>query len=143
MILDKIIYSLNLMANPEENLDLVNKETNKIFLKVGKIQESSSKREDTKRNTAVLLLGAGRVCYPAADLLASSGGSSHRQFWKTFLENYAEDWNDVEVIVASLYLKDAEEVKTSMIAYAKKMLLEYYCLTLLGNSKRIGLECTL
>lgn len=99
------------MANPEENLDLVNNETNKIFLKFGKIQESSFKSEDVKRKTAVLLLGAGRVCYPAADLLASSGGNSYCQFWKTFLEHYAEDWNDIEVIVASLYLKDAEEVK--------------------------------
>ncbi|XP_022147632.1 alpha-aminoadipic semialdehyde synthase isoform X2 [Momordica charantia] len=110
VILDKIIYSLSLMANPEENLDLINRETNKIVLKVGKIQETSLKSEDVKRKTAVLLLGAGRVCYPAADLLASSGADSSSQFWKTFLENYAEDWNDVEVIVASLYLKDAEEI---------------------------------
>lgn len=104
------------MANPQENLDLVNNETNKIFLKVGKIQESGFKSEDVKRKTAVLLLGAGRVCYPAVDLLASSGNSCC-QFWRTFLEQYAEDWNDIEVIVASLYLKDAKEVKTSIIAF--------------------------
>ncbi|KAL0558596.1 hypothetical protein IC582_003173 [Cucumis melo] len=108
-ILDKIIHSLSRMANPQENLDLVNNETNKIFLKVGKIQESGFKSEDVKRKTAVLLLGAGRVCYPAVDLLASSGNSCC-QFWKTFLEQYAEDWNDIEVIVASLYLKDAKEI---------------------------------
>ncbi|XP_038879308.1 alpha-aminoadipic semialdehyde synthase isoform X1 [Benincasa hispida] len=123
VILDKIIYSLSLMANPEENLNLVNNEINKIFIKVGKIQESSHKSEDVKRKTAVLLLGAGRVCYPAVDLLASNGRNSCCQFWKTFLEHYAEDWNDIEVIVASLYLKDAEEI-TEDIANATAVQLD-------------------
>ncbi|XP_023531703.1 alpha-aminoadipic semialdehyde synthase-like isoform X1 [Cucurbita pepo subsp. pepo] len=123
VILDKIIYSLSLMANPEENLNPVNYEMNRIFLKIGKIQESSFKSKDGKRKTAVLLLGAGRVCYPAADLLVSSGSDSCCRFWKTFLEHYAEDWDDIEVIVASLYLKDAEEI-TEDIANATAVQLD-------------------
>lgn len=85
---------------------------NKIFLKVGKLQETGVKKEfDTKKRTSVLILGAGRVCQPAAELLASIGSSSSRQWYKACLETDFEEQHDVRVIVASLYLKDAEEVR--------------------------------
>lgn len=85
---------------------------NKIFLKVGKLQETGVKKEfDTKKRTSVLILGAGRVCQPAAELLASIGSSSSRQWYKACLETDFEEQHDVHVIVASLYLKDAEEVR--------------------------------
>ncbi|GAV73991.1 AlaDh_PNT_C domain-containing protein/Saccharop_dh domain-containing protein/Saccharop_dh_N domain-containing protein/AlaDh_PNT_N domain-containing protein [Cephalotus follicularis] len=108
-VLDQIIDSLTSLANPSENHGL-NKETNKISLKVGKVHENGIMMGyEAQRKTAVLIIGAGRVCRPAAELLASSGSiSSHR--YKTCLETDFEEQNDVQVIVASLYLKDAEEI---------------------------------
>ncbi|KAK6236637.1 Saccharopine dehydrogenase [Theobroma cacao] len=110
-VLDQIIDSLTSIANPSENHGIVSQEMNKIFLKVGKLQETGVKKEfDTKKRTSVLILGAGRVCQPAAELLASIGSSSSRQWYKACLETDFEEQHDVHVIVASLYLKDAEEI---------------------------------
>ncbi|XVE97810.1 hypothetical protein REPUB_Repub03eG0051000 [Reevesia pubescens] len=84
---------------------------NKISLKLGKLQETGVKKEsDSKRRTSVLILGAGRVCQPAAELLASIGSSSSHQWYKACLETDSEEQNTIHVIVASLYLKDAEEI---------------------------------
>ncbi|XP_022754742.1 alpha-aminoadipic semialdehyde synthase-like isoform X1 [Durio zibethinus] len=110
-VLDQIIDSLTSVANPSENHVIISQEMNKISLKVGKIQETVDTTEfDTKRRKSVLILGAGRVCQPAVELLASTGSSSSRQWYKTCLETDFEEQNDVHVIVASLYLKDAEEI---------------------------------
>lgn len=62
------------------------------------------KEPDSKKKAAVLILGAGRVCQPAAEMLSSFGRH------KTLLEEDFEDQIDVDVIVGSLYLKDAEQV---------------------------------
>ncbi|RWR95819.1 Saccharopine dehydrogenase / Homospermidine synthase [Cinnamomum micranthum f. kanehirae] len=51
----------------------------------------------------------GRVCQPAAEFLASIGTVSSRQWFKTCMAADYEKSNDIKVIVASLYLKDAEE----------------------------------
>ncbi|GMY36530.1 alpha-aminoadipic semialdehyde synthase isoform X1 [Fagus crenata] len=108
-VLDQIIDSLTSIANPNEKSGI--QETNKISLKVGKVQESSIKKgHDITRKTAVLILGAGRVCQPAAELLVSIGSSSSHQGYKACLEDHSEEQNDVQVIVGSLYLKDAEEI---------------------------------
>ncbi|KAK3213308.1 hypothetical protein Dsin_018014 [Dipteronia sinensis] len=108
-ILDQIIDSLTSLANPNENDGQSN--GNRISLKVGKIQESDIKKEpDTKTNSAVLIIGAGRVCRPAAELIASIGSTSSGQWLKTCLETDLEEQNGVKVLVASLYLKDAEEI---------------------------------
>lgn len=65
------------------------------------------KESDPKKKAAVLILGAGRVCQPAAQMLSSFGSS---QWYKTLLEDDFEDQIDVDVILGSLYLKDAEQV---------------------------------
>ncbi|XP_041004799.1 alpha-aminoadipic semialdehyde synthase isoform X1 [Juglans microcarpa x Juglans regia] len=110
-VLDQIIDSLTAIANPSENFGLSNQETNKISLKVGKVQESSiKKRHEIKTKTAVLILGAGRVCQPAAKLLATDGSFASYQQYEACLENNFIEHNGVEVIVGSLYLKDAEEI---------------------------------
>ncbi|GMN42705.1 hypothetical protein TIFTF001_011913 [Ficus carica] len=110
-VLDQIIDSLTSIANPDQNSRVLNKETNKISLIVGKVQENSAKTENgMKRKAGVLILGAGRVCQPAAELLASVGSTSSRQWRKTCSDDGLEELNDVHVIVASLYLKDAEEI---------------------------------
>ncbi|OMO86412.1 Saccharopine dehydrogenase / Homospermidine synthase [Corchorus olitorius] len=112
-VLDQIIDSLTSLANPSENNGRIpSQEMNKISLTVGKLQETGVKKETdtTKKKKAVLILGAGRVCQPAAELLASIGSSSSQQWYKTCLETDFEEQNDVHVIVASLYLKDAEEI---------------------------------
>lgn len=109
-VLDQIIDSLTAIANPSENFGLSNQETNKISLKVGKVQESSIKKgHELETKTAVLILGAGRVCRPAAKLLATDGSFASHQY-EACLENNFIEHNGVEVIVGSLYLKDAEEV---------------------------------
>ncbi|KAL5853659.1 hypothetical protein ACOSQ3_008777 [Xanthoceras sorbifolium] len=109
-ILDQIIDSLTSLANPSEN-DGQSKENNRISLKVGKIQENDIKNgSDTKTKSAVLIIGAGRVCRPAAELLASIGSTSSGQWLRTCLETDIEEQNGVQVLVASLYLKDAEEI---------------------------------
>ncbi|KAH7574490.1 hypothetical protein JRO89_XS03G0302600 [Xanthoceras sorbifolium] len=109
-ILDQIIDSLTSLANPSEN-DGQSKENNRISLKVGKIQENDIKNgSDTKAKSAVLIIGAGRVCRPAAELLASIGSTSSGQWLRTCLETDIEEQNGVQVLVASLYLKDAEEI---------------------------------
>lgn len=109
-ILDQIIDSLTSLANHSGNYS-PSSGNNLISLKVGMIQESIiKKKSDTKMKRAVLIIGAGRVCRPAAELLASIGSTSSGQWFKTCLETDFEDKNGVEVLVASLYLKDAEEV---------------------------------
>ncbi|XP_024028450.1 alpha-aminoadipic semialdehyde synthase isoform X1 [Morus notabilis] len=110
-VLDQIIDSLTSIANPDVRGRLLTKETNKFSLIVGKVQENSTKTEnDMKRKAGVLILGAGRVCQPAAELLASIGSASSRQWYKPCPKDGFEELNDVHVIVASLYLKDAEEI---------------------------------
>ncbi|KAK9948183.1 hypothetical protein M0R45_003770 [Rubus argutus] len=109
-VLDKIIDSLTCLANPNENQAL-KQEANKISLRVGKVQESGTKKEnDTKKKVGVLIIGAGRVCQPAAEMLASIGGMSSQPWYKTCMEGDFEENSDVQVTVASLYLKDAEEI---------------------------------
>ncbi|XP_050218217.1 alpha-aminoadipic semialdehyde synthase [Mercurialis annua] len=110
-VLDHIVDSLTSLANSDENQGHLNKEANKISLKVGKVHENGSKKDyDMKRKTSVLIIGAGRVCRPAAEFLASVGSISSHEWYKACLDTDFEEQNDVQVIVASLYLKDAEEI---------------------------------
>lgn len=107
-VLDQIIDSLTSLANPTENNRFSNQNSSKISLTLGKVQENSMEKEsDPKKKAAVLILGAGRVCQPAAQMLSSFGSS---QWYKTLLEDDFEDQIDVDVILGSLYLKDAEQI---------------------------------
>lgn len=104
-VLNQIIDSLTSLANPDES------NGTRISLKVGKVQQNDmNKGNDTKRKTAVLIIGAGRVCRPAVELLTSNENTSSREWYKACLNTDFEGQNVVEVVVASLYLKDAEEV---------------------------------
>lgn len=116
-ILDKIIDSLTSIANSSENQGFINEDTNKISFKVGKIHKGDLEKEDAmKKKTVVLILGAGRVCRPAAEFLASIGSGTSRQWLKTCIPDDFEENNDVQVIVASLYLQDAEEVQLNILS---------------------------
>ncbi|KAJ6792728.1 alpha-aminoadipic semialdehyde synthase [Iris pallida] len=102
-ILDKIVDSLTSLATP------TNKEK-ELSVKFGKINECVMEAQDgSKARPSVLILGAGRVCRPAAEFLASIGNAS-----SAFLKNSPGinigEVKEFQVIVASLYLKDAEEV---------------------------------
>ncbi|KAM2621541.1 hypothetical protein TB2_026280 [Malus domestica] len=109
-VLDQIIDSLTSLANSNENHDL-KQEKNKFSLSFGEVQHSPTKKgNDTKRKAGVLIIGAGRVCQPAAEMLASVSGMPSHEWYKTCLEDEFEEINDVQVTVASLYLKDAEEI---------------------------------
>ncbi|KAL6560083.1 hypothetical protein OROHE_006321 [Orobanche hederae] len=77
-VLDKIIDSLTSLANPGEGH--VDGKQNIISLKVGKFEETDTEKENEIKNGAdILILGAGRVCRPAAEFLTSlEHGSSKR-----------------------------------------------------------------
>ncbi|XP_061361487.1 alpha-aminoadipic semialdehyde synthase isoform X1 [Gastrolobium bilobum] len=110
-VLDHIIDSLTSLANPNENSRFLNQNLSKISLKLGKVQENGIEKEpDAKKKAAFLILGAGRVCQPAAEMLSSIGRPSSSQWCKTLLYDDLEDQTDVKVIVGSLYLKDAEQI---------------------------------
>lgn len=115
--MDQIIDSLTRLANPDEEDYIISprKETNKISLKIGKVQQENEKPEEMTKRSSVLILGAGRVCRPAAEFLASVRNISSEQWYKTYLGGDSEEQTDVHVIVASLYLKDAKEVYTKLI----------------------------
>ncbi|XP_009618021.1 alpha-aminoadipic semialdehyde synthase isoform X1 [Nicotiana tomentosiformis] len=118
-VLDKIVDSLTSLAYSRNSLGSQNKENNMISLKVGEFQQSIT---DEKSDAKVLILGAGRVCRPAAELLASIGSMSSGQCLSSITADF-EEQNCVQVIVASLYLKDAEEV-TEGIPNAKAVQLD-------------------
>ncbi|KAL6010490.1 hypothetical protein ACLOJK_000923 [Asimina triloba] len=106
--LDQIMDSLTTIAHPRDKGQKFDKHTNSLSLKVGRISECNTKNgDDTKGKATVLILGAGRVCRPAVEFLASVGNNSSHQLLKTYMGD-VEEPKDVKVIVASLYLKDAE-----------------------------------
>ncbi|KAL8260783.1 hypothetical protein R6Q59_024832 [Mikania micrantha] len=102
-VLDKIVDTLTSIANQKED---DKGKTNILSLKVGEVKDASIKLGygSKKRNT-VLILGAGRVCRPAVEFLASLGSNSSCKIAAEF-----EEHNYVQVIVASLFLKDAKEI---------------------------------
>lgn len=84
---------------------------NIISLEFGNLLENGREKNSVeKKRSVVLILGAGRVCRPAAEFLTSIGSFSSQQLLKSCIEDDFQEKNCVEVIVASLYLKDAEEV---------------------------------
>ncbi|XXG81568.1 hypothetical protein AAC387_Pa09g2165 [Persea americana] len=108
-ILDQIIDSLSNIAHHGENSQVFNKDTNTLSLKVGRRGEGTTEDREKSKKPTVLIIGAGRVCQPAAEFLASIGTVSSRQWFKTCMAADYEKSNDIKVIVASLYLEDAEE----------------------------------
>ncbi|KAG8376285.1 hypothetical protein BUALT_Bualt09G0047300 [Buddleja alternifolia] len=108
-VLDKIIDSLTSLANPSEG-HLENK-NNTISLKVGKLKETNVEMEnEIETEAVVLILGAGRVCRPAAEFLTSIGRGSSKQWLNSLTTDNLKEKTFVRVIVASLFLKDAEEI---------------------------------
>jgi len=108
-VLDQIIDSLTSLANRDKNQGDVGRQEHNISLKVGKIRENGYRKEcDEKRKCSVLIIGAGRVCRPAAEFLASVGSKEASSWYQQCLGT--DERNDIEVIVASLLLKDAEEI---------------------------------
>lgn len=86
--LDKIIDSLTSVANAHRG----DPNAAEISLKIGRVSECGIDDSMDKVGPKVLILGAGRVCRPAAE----------------FLTSY-QNIDQVHVVVASLYQKDAEE----------------------------------
>ncbi|XP_058108760.1 alpha-aminoadipic semialdehyde synthase [Magnolia sinica] len=108
-VLNQIMDSITSIAYPSDKSQKFSMETNIFSLKVGQVSECVTKNgDDSKKKPAVLILGAGRVCQPAAEFLASIGKISSRRWFKKCMGN-VEEPKEVKVIVASLYLKDAEE----------------------------------
>ncbi|KAG2662088.1 hypothetical protein PVAP13_1KG526730 [Panicum virgatum] len=99
--LDKIIDSLTSLANAHGGNHNARKET-ELSLKIGKVNECGTGDIVDKEGPKVLILGAGRVCRPAAQFLASYPN----------ICSYGADDNStdqIHVIVASLYQKDIVE----------------------------------
>jgi alpha-aminoadipic semialdehyde synthase len=105
--LDKIIDSLTTLANAHGGDHDAGKET-ELALKIGKVNECETGDTLDKGGPKVLILGAGRVCRPAAEFLTS---------YPNICSNGVDDNNtdQIHVIVASLYQKDAEEVILAMM----------------------------
>ncbi|XP_068660381.1 alpha-aminoadipic semialdehyde synthase isoform X2 [Aristolochia californica] len=105
-ILNKIIDSLSTLATPSDSSQ-VNKEENKISLKIGKVNKlfHEENEDDLQTKAGVLILGAGRICRPAVEFFASSGSIRS----KSCLSVSLVEPKDVNVVVASLFLQDAEE----------------------------------
>lgn len=111
-VLDRIIDSLTSLANRSENGPQPDNRTSPISKTVGTVVNNGIKSScDLGNTSSVLILGAGRVCQPAAELLASIGSTLYRQRPGSHLKVDSEEQGLVQVIVASLYLKDAEEVE--------------------------------
>ncbi|XP_048133337.1 alpha-aminoadipic semialdehyde synthase isoform X2 [Rhodamnia argentea] len=109
-VLDQIIDSLNSLANRSENGPQPDNRTSSTSKTDGTVVNNGTKSSCDLGNTrSVLILGAGRVCQPAAELLASIGSTSYRQRHDSHLKVDSEEQGHVQVVVASLYLKDAEE----------------------------------
>uniref|UniRef100_A0A803MFB7 Saccharopine dehydrogenase (NAD(+), L-glutamate-forming) n=1 Tax=Chenopodium quinoa TaxID=63459 RepID=A0A803MFB7_CHEQI len=110
-VLDQIIDSLTSLANIRGKKGTVENQPNKFSLTVGKIQENGLDHgNQTKRKAGVLILGAGRVCQPAAEFLVSIKDLSSCPLFEKCMDLNIDVENDIQVTVASLYLKDAEEV---------------------------------
>ncbi|KAM3224419.1 hypothetical protein ACQJBY_057662 [Aegilops geniculata] len=92
--LDKIIDSLTSIANAHHG----DPNAAEISLKIGRVSECGIDDSMDKVGPKVLILGAGRVCRPAAE----------------FLTSY-QNIDQVHVVVASLYQKDAEEVSLTIV----------------------------
>ena len=108
--LNQIIDSLISLANPRIKNGSLNNEK-ALSLKVGKVNERIGDAGDYfKKRPVVLILGAGRVCRPAAEFLASVGNVSSSDFLKVCQSIGLEEIKEFQVIVASLYKKDADEV---------------------------------
>ncbi|KAG6428524.1 hypothetical protein SASPL_112776 [Salvia splendens] len=110
-VLDKIIDSLTSLANPRD--EHVDSENDMISLTLGKFKENGTREENGVRSEAVvLILGAGRVCRPAVEFLTAVGRDSTKKSYIT--EDMKEEISPVHVTVASLFLKDAEEVSLTI-----------------------------
>ncbi|CAA7395006.1 unnamed protein product [Spirodela intermedia] len=103
--LDQIVDSLSSIASRKSLI--FNKEKNFEGKMSAGVVETG---KDLSRNPKVLILGAGRVCQPAAVFLASVGRMFSGHMFRTWQQVDEEELEDVQVIVASLYLKDAEEI---------------------------------
>ncbi|CAD6242052.1 unnamed protein product [Miscanthus lutarioriparius] len=99
--LDKIIDSLTSLANEHGGDHNAGKQT-ELALKIGKVNECETGDTVDKGGPKVLILGAGRVCRPAAEFLAS-----YPDICTYGVDDHNAD--QIHVIVASLYQKDAEE----------------------------------
>ncbi|KAG0485247.1 hypothetical protein HPP92_009326 [Vanilla planifolia] len=107
--LDQISESLTLLAKSSHKDGRAFSKDKEFILKVGKVNESiETERNGSVRRPAVLVLGAGMVCKPAAELLASAGDMFSNSL-KRCESTDAQEEDEFEVIVASLYQKDAEE----------------------------------
>ncbi|KAH7680016.1 Saccharopine dehydrogenase (NAD(+) L-glutamate-forming) protein [Dioscorea alata] len=105
-ILNRIIDSLSSVAHSRGKVGHRRKE--ELSLNVGKISDMAEDNGHSNQRPAILILGAGRVCRPAAEFLASAGSRSSDVLKKWQVSKF-EEIEEFKVIVGSLYLKDAEE----------------------------------
>lgn len=134
-VLDKIIDSLTSLANPRE--EHVDSENDMISLTLGKLKDSGIEAGNGVRSeAAVLILGAGRVCRPAAEFLTAVDRDLSKKWIDSyFTEDMKEKTSSVHVIVASLFLKDAEEVSLELFTSKFRIMFGYLIKDDEGKSK--------
>lgn len=109
-----------------------------ISLTLGKFKENGTREENGVRSeAAVLILGAGRVCRPAVEFLTAVGRDSTKKSYIT--EDMKEEISPVHVIVASLFLKDAEEVSLAIFTSKFTAMFSFLIKDDGGKSKRISI----
>ncbi|PKA52944.1 Alpha-aminoadipic semialdehyde synthase [Apostasia shenzhenica] len=109
-VLDQIIDSFTSLANSGIKVRGSFNREKEVSLKVSKVIDNiENQLEGSTGRFAVLILGAGRVCRPAAEFLASAGDPYCSNSFKICDSADAQESDEFEVIVASLYQKDAEE----------------------------------
>ncbi|PIM97693.1 Saccharopine dehydrogenase (NADP(+), L-lysine-forming) [Handroanthus impetiginosus] len=92
---------------------------NVASLKVGKFKDSNVEKENGIESEAavVLILGAGHVCRPAAEFLTSIGRGSSKKWLNSYVTDDSKEKISVHLIVASLFLKDAEEISLNILTF--------------------------
>lgn len=80
--------------------DLVDSKNNMISLTVGKFNDNDiGKENEIRREAAVLILGAGRVCQPAAEFLTEFAQGSSKKWLNSYITEETEEKTSVHVIV--------------------------------------------
>lgn len=82
-------------------------------MKIHNVSQNLAEEKDrSKKSSVVLVLGAGHVCRSTVKFLASVKNTSHCNTYKECEGINGDVFEKVEIIVASLYQRDAEEVRT-------------------------------
>ncbi|KAH9306499.1 hypothetical protein KI387_010903, partial [Taxus chinensis] len=114
-VLAHIVDTLAAIANPdnERRKSVIEKELKRSSSRIKELGNTLQMEETFDEKTSVLIIGAGRVCEPAVEFLVSNG-CNVLDTPVTSSKTGSEEVKGVQVIVASLYLQDAQKVSEGL-----------------------------